>query len=84
MNLRFSNGLLLLITLAAIGVLLVWIPPQMLDQYERISRLGPPWTYFYFAIVGTGAVILLGLFVAVVVEIVVEHAEEVGSERAGG
>ncbi len=56
-----KNGILLLVTLAAAGVLLVWLPPRMLEQYERIKNLGPPWTYFYFGLVGTGAAILLTL-----------------------
>ena len=64
--LRFSNGILLVVSLAAIGVLLVWLPPQILDQYERMQRLGPPWTYLYFALVGSGGAILLALSVGIV------------------
>src|SRR5438067_9222131 len=56
-----SNGIFLIVLLAAVGVLLVYIPPKMLEQYSRIKALGPPWTYFYFALVGTGALILLSL-----------------------
>ncbi|HZN36075.1 MAG TPA: GTP-binding protein [Pirellulaceae bacterium] len=61
-----KNGLLLLVTLAAAGVLLVWLPPMLAEQYDRIKSLGPPWTYFYFALIGTGAAILLTLAVMVV------------------
>jgi small GTP-binding protein len=61
-----KSGILLIVTLAAAGVLLVWLPPRLLEQYDRIKALGPPWTYFYFALVGTGAAILLSLALMVV------------------
>ena len=48
-----KNGLLLLVTLAAAGVLLVWLPSKLVEQYDRIKSLGPPWTYIYFALIGT-------------------------------
>jgi small GTP-binding protein len=55
-----TNGLFLLIPLAVLGVLLVWIPPQLVAQYEQIKEWGTPWVYGYFGIVGSGAAILLG------------------------
>lgn len=58
---RLSSGLFFIIALAAVGVLLVWVPPFLLDQYERVKTLGPTWTYVYFGIVGLGGAILLGL-----------------------
>jgi uncharacterized protein (DUF697 family)/GTP-binding protein EngB required for normal cell division len=55
----------LIVALAAVGILLVFVPPQLLAQYDRVKALGPPWTYLYFALVGTGAAILSGLAIAI-------------------
>lgn len=60
-RLSLSEKITLIIALATVGGLLVYLPPRLLDQYHQIKDLGPPWTYFYFATVGLGAVILLGL-----------------------
>jgi small GTP-binding protein len=62
---RVTNGLFILVALAAVGLLLVYIPPKLLEQYDRVKELGPPWTYFYFGLVGTGAAILLALSSAI-------------------
>lgn len=62
---RWSEKVLLLAALAAVGVLLVWIPPQLVEQYERVRGWGPRYAYIYLAIVGTGGAILLGLTVTV-------------------
>lgn len=56
-----TDRILLVFALAVVGALLVYIPPKILDQYDKIKDLGPPWTYLYFALVGSGAAILLGL-----------------------
>ena len=58
---RTTSGIFLIVALAAVGILLVWIPPQLVAQYEHVKQLGPTWTYVYFAFVGTGATILLGI-----------------------
>jgi uncharacterized protein (DUF697 family)/GTP-binding protein EngB required for normal cell division len=63
---RPSNGVFLVVALAAVGLLLVWIPPQIVEQYDRVKELGPPWIYFYFALVGTGGVLLLVLALGIV------------------
>lgn len=55
---RSSNGVLIVVLLAAIGVLLVYVPPTVLEQYERVKPLGAPYTYFYWGMVGSGAAIL--------------------------
>ena len=47
--------------LAAIGFLLVYIPPTIIEQYDRVKELGPTATYIYFGLVGLGAAILFGL-----------------------
>lgn len=56
-----TNGLFLLIALAALGVVLIWIPPQIVAQYEQVKNWDKPWIYGYFAIIGSGAAILLGV-----------------------
>src|SRR5688500_17296986 len=62
---RWSERVLLLVALAAVGVLLVWVPPQLVEQYERVRGWGPVYAYIYLAIVGTGGAILLGLAIGV-------------------
>ena len=58
---RLTNGLFLIVALAAVGLLLVWIPPRLVAQYEQVKQYGPTWTYVYFAVVGLGSAILLGI-----------------------
>jgi hypothetical protein len=58
---RTTTGIFLIVALAAVGLMLVWIPPWLLAQYEHIKRLGPTATYAYFAVVGAGSAILLGI-----------------------
>ena len=53
---RWSERVLLLLALAAVGVLLVWVPPQLVEQYEKVRGWGNPiYGYLYLALVGTGA-----------------------------
>jgi len=56
---RTSNGIFLIVLLAAVGFLLIYVPPNVMAQYERVKGLGPPYTYIYWGLVGTGAAILL-------------------------
>jgi GTPase SAR1 family protein len=56
-----TDKVMLVIALAIVGALLVFLPPKILDQYDRISKYGPPWTYLYFGLVGTGAAIFVTL-----------------------
>ena len=58
---RFTNGIFLLIALAALGVVLVWIPPQIVAQYEQVKDWEPAWVYGYFGIISLGVAILLGV-----------------------
>src|SRR5262245_13508498 len=58
-RLRTTNGLFLIVLLAALGFLLVYVPPKIVEQYERVKGLGPPYTYLYWGMVGTGAAILV-------------------------
>jgi GTPase SAR1 family protein len=61
MKSSLADKLLLVFALAVVGALLIYIPPKILDQYDKIKELGPPWTFLYFGLVGTGAAILVGL-----------------------
>lgn len=56
---RVTNGLFIVVLAAAVGMLLIYVPPTVLAQYERVKPLGPPYTYFYWGMVGSGAAILL-------------------------
>jgi small GTP-binding protein len=51
--------------LAAIGLLLVFVPGKVLETYQRVQSLGPPYSYLYLAAVGAGMAILLFLAGAV-------------------
>lgn len=56
-----TDKIILVLALAVVGALLVYVPPRLLDQYDKIKDLGPPWTYLYFALVGAGVLVLLSL-----------------------
>jgi small GTP-binding protein len=58
---RASNPILLALSLAVLAALLVYVPPHVLSQYERISKYGTAWTVMYFVVVGLGASIFLSL-----------------------
>ena len=58
-RLRTTNGLLLIVLLAVLGVLLVYVPTKVVELYDRVKGLGPPYIYFYWGMVGTGAAILV-------------------------
>ena len=60
---RHTTGLLVIVSLAVIGYLLVTLPPKLLEQYHTAAEMGPWAAYVYLAFVGTGAVLLLGLIV---------------------
>src|SRR5438067_2450702 len=64
-RLRINNGVLLVVLLAALGFLLVYVPNKVLELYDRVKGLGPPYTYFYWGMVGTGGAILLILSVGI-------------------
>lgn len=61
LRLRTTNGIFLIVALAAVGFLLVYIPPKVIAQYDRVRQIGPVATYVYFGLVGLGAVLLLGV-----------------------
>src|SRR4051812_16516340 len=58
-RLRSSNGILIVVLLAALGVLLVYVPNKVIELYDRVKGLGAPYIYIYWALVSTGAVILV-------------------------
>lgn len=58
---RTFRGLLLVITLAAIGAALVYVPPLVVQQYKAVEELGGRTAvYVYFGVVGVGAALMLG------------------------
>lgn len=64
---RTTSGFLLLVVLAALGVVLVMVPSWIAGQIDTIKQIGPPWlVYAYLAVVGTGGVLLLGCTLALV------------------
>ncbi len=58
-RIRSSDGILIVVLLAALGVLLVYVPNKVIELYDRVKGLGAPYIYFYWAMVGTGGAILL-------------------------
>lgn len=57
---RSLNGLFLIVALAGLGLLMVWLPSQAVQQYQAVKELGPGWVTAYFIVVGIGAAIFLG------------------------
>jgi hypothetical protein len=58
---RTITGLLLLVVMATVGFLMVYMPGKLVEQYQLVREAGPVWITVYVSVVGTGAVILLGL-----------------------
>ena len=65
-RLRTTNGLFLVVLLAALGFLLIYVPTKVVELYDRVKDLGPPYTYLYWGMVGTGAAILVLLTAGIV------------------
>ena len=64
---RTTSGLLLLIVLAALGMILITMPSWIAGQIETVRQIGPDWlVYVYMAVVGTGAALLLGCTIGLV------------------
>ena len=55
-----ASGLMLVVVLALLGAGLIYLPPQFVNQYERIAGWGRGWVIAYFSVVGVGALLLLG------------------------
>lgn len=55
------NSLFGIVLLAAVGLVLVWLPGKIASQYAAIKDLGFWWVTAYFTVVGLGAAILLFL-----------------------
>lgn len=63
---RTTNGVLLLIVLAACGAALVFVPKWIVDQIETVSAIGPTWlVYVYAGVVGIGGILLLGCTITI-------------------
>jgi uncharacterized protein len=65
-RLRSANGVFLIVLLAAIGFLLIYVPTKVLELYDRVKGLGPPYIYLYWGLVGAGAAILLVLTIGII------------------
>jgi uncharacterized protein (DUF697 family)/GTP-binding protein EngB required for normal cell division len=63
---RATSGLLLLLMLTALGVLLVYMPGWLVEQYRLVREAGSTWVIVYFTVVGLGALILLTLTIWIV------------------
>ncbi|MBC8355041.1 MAG: DUF697 domain-containing protein [Planctomycetes bacterium] len=64
---RTTNGLLLIVVLAFLGVMLLVIPPKIAAIFNSLPDNTPQWlVYVYAGFVGTGALLLLGCTVAIV------------------
>jgi len=64
---RATNGLLLLVSLAALGIVLISVPAWLVRQAETVRSIGPDWLiYVYFTVVGIGGVLLFGASAVVV------------------
>src|SRR6478752_10150066 len=68
-RLRTTNGLLLIVLLAAIGFGLIYVPTKVVELYDRVKGLGAPYTYFYWGMVATGGAILVLLTGAILVKL---------------
>ncbi len=68
-QLRTTNGLLLVVLLAAIGFMLIYVPTKVVELYDRVKGLGSPYVYFYWGMVGTGGAILVLLTGAIVLKL---------------
>src|SRR5206468_1994436 len=66
---RVTNGLFLIVLLAAIGFGLIYVPTKVIELYDRVKGLGSPYIYFYWGTVGTGGAILALLTSAILVKL---------------
>ncbi len=60
--LKKKTPIFLFIALAAIGLILLQAPTWLLDKYESAKELGPIWGTLFLVVIGSGAVLLVGLF----------------------
>jgi len=54
------SGMMFVVVLALLGAALIYVPPQLVSQYEKISTWGRGWVIAYFGIVGSGGLLLFG------------------------
>jgi small GTP-binding protein len=64
-----NNRVVIVFLLAALGVLLIYVPGKVIELYDRVKGLGSPYIYLYWAMVGSGAAILVVLGVGVMVQL---------------
>lgn len=64
---RTTNGLLLIVVLAFLGVMLLVIPPKIAAIFNSLPDDTPQWlVYIYAGLVGSGALLLLGCTITIV------------------
>jgi len=63
---RTTNGLLLIVVLACLGAMLILIPPKIAAIFSSLPENTAQWVvYVYAALVGAGAILLLGTTVTI-------------------
>ena len=82
-RLRTTNGLFLIVLLAALGFLLIYVPTKVVELYDRVKGLGPTYTYLYWGMVGTGAAILVLLTGGIVAKLWQATRDKAASRARG-
>lgn len=57
---RTTTGLLLIVLLAFAGFVMLYLPRQLIEQYQLVKGAGRTWVIIYFSVVGIGGLLLLG------------------------
>ncbi len=57
---RTFSGIFLVVLAACLGIALMYLPMMLMQNYERALLLGNVWGTVYLAVVGLGAVLILG------------------------
>ena len=60
------SGILIVVLAAVFGVALLYLPNWLISNYATANSLGTVWGWVYLIVVGTGGLLILGSFVAVV------------------
>src|SRR5262245_39913637 len=60
---RTTNGLFLLVTLAFLGFLAIYIPPQIAQYYDIVAKQHPLWGRVYLGALIVGDALMLGSMV---------------------
>ena len=66
---RTTTGIFLVVLLAVIGYVLVTLPPKLAAGFHQANGLSPWLGYLYAAVVASGALLLSGLLISILVHI---------------